>query len=109
MNEIEKRQEGYGKDKNALKARDYIFLILALIYTISPVDLASDIPLIGYIDDFALDAAAIANFLQKLTAQKNETLSAFLKTLKKLALILGAIFTLLLLIFGALLFKIIKN
>ncbi len=47
-----------------------IFLILAVIYIISPVDIVPEvlIPVLGWVDDFAVGALAIINYLNQ---QKN--------------------------------------
>jgi len=34
-------------------------LILAIIYDISPIDIIPDIPVVGYVDDFFITAAAV--------------------------------------------------
>jgi uncharacterized membrane protein YkvA (DUF1232 family) len=53
-----------GKNKKGLSK---IFLILAVIYIISPLDIVPEvlIPVLGWVDDFAVGALAIINYLNQ--------------------------------------------
>ena len=53
-----------GKNKESLSR---IFLILAVIYIISPLDIVPEvlIPVLGWVDDFAVGALAIINYLNQ--------------------------------------------
>ena len=53
-----------GKNKKSLST---IFLILAVIYIISPLDIVPEvlIPVLGWVDDFAVGALAIINFINQ--------------------------------------------
>ena len=55
-----------GKNKKELS---WIFLILAIIYILSPIDIIPDlIPVLGWGDDFIVGALAVINFINQ---QKN--------------------------------------
>jgi uncharacterized membrane protein YkvA (DUF1232 family) len=43
----------------------WAFIILAVIYTISPIDVIVDAPLIGWIDDAIVDLLAALNLVRK--------------------------------------------
>jgi len=43
----------------------WFILALAVLYTIFPIDLIPDAPIVGWIDDFLIDLAAIANLARK--------------------------------------------
>ncbi len=53
-----------GKNKKSLAT---IFLILAVIYILSPLDLIPDflVPVLGWVDDFAVGALAVINYLNQ--------------------------------------------
>lgn len=82
------------------KALSVIFLILAVIYDISPVDAIPDVPIVGWLDDVSITMLAFSNFLEQFFQTKNETLSRLFGILKKvllfvviaLIIILGLVF-----------------
>jgi len=81
------------------------FVIMSLMYTASPIDLAPDtIPVIGWLDDIGLLVTATMNAVQQFTVDQN---SAMVKILKyaKWFMIIGIIIAVLL--FGGLLAAII--
>ncbi|MDR2191354.1 MAG: DUF1232 domain-containing protein [Endomicrobium sp.] len=43
----------------------WAIVVLALIYTISPIDIVPDAPIIGWIDDAAVDLLAVLNLVRK--------------------------------------------
>jgi uncharacterized membrane protein YkvA (DUF1232 family) len=87
-------------DRNA-----WILAVLSIVYTLSPIDIIPDIPVIGWIDDFFVLATASLNLLEHTTGQTSYTLRQLLKRLKWIVAILGIIVVLLLLILGVLIVK----
>ncbi len=60
----ENKNVNVGKNKKSLAT---IFLILAVIYILSPLDLIPDflVPVLGWVDDFAVGALAVINYLNQ--------------------------------------------
>ena len=83
----------------------WILAILGAVYTISPIDIIPDIPVIGWVDDFFVLSATILNLLEKTTGRTHHSLRAILKTLKWTAIILGILVILLFLLLGTLLYN----
>jgi len=92
------------KDKKQSR-NAWILAILGAIYTISPIDIIPDIPVIGWIDDFFVLSATLLNLWEKSTGRTEHTLRHGLKVLKWIAVILGVIVILILLLIGALIVK----
>jgi uncharacterized membrane protein YkvA (DUF1232 family) len=87
-------------DRNA-----WIMAILSIIYTISPIDIIPDIPVIGWIDDFFVLSAAVLNLLEHMTGRTHYTLRSVLKSIKWIVIVLGIIVILLLVLIGTLIVK----
>lgn len=83
----------------------WIVAILGILYTISPIDIVPDIPIVGWIDDFFVLSATLLNLLEKTTGRTHHSLRHGLKILKWGAVIVGVIAILLILIIGALIVK----
>lgn len=79
-----------------------VWMALALLYDISPVDIIPDIPVIGWVDDFFVTATATLNFIQKAAEDSEEWLATIAKTLKWIIVLLGVIAILLILLCGTL-------
>ena len=79
----------------------WVMLVLAVLYGFSPVDIIPDIPVIGWIDDFFINATAILNLIQAECHQTNETLASIAKGLKWLAIGRGVVVILLVLLLGS--------
>ena len=84
-----------------------IMLALAVLYTISPIDLIPDIPIIGWVDDATFLIAAIMNYLEKSGNVNNPFYSthgpktaAMLRKAKWIVLGVGAIACILILVAG---------
>ena len=60
----------------------WILFILAIIYGASPIDLVPDIPIVGWIDDFTIGAAAFINLIQQHFFQTNKSLNKLFKLAK---------------------------
>lgn len=82
-----------------------VWMVLAVLYDVSPVDIIPDIPVVGWVDDFFITATATLNLIQKAAADSAEGLSAITKTLKWITLILGIIAILLVVLCGTLIVK----
>jgi len=87
------------KKKTPLSA--YIWVLVGLIYAISPLDIIPDFPGVGWIDDIFVLLTAILNLFQQRTEGDNQATSNILKYFKWGAIILGVIVVLLILLLGA--------
>jgi uncharacterized membrane protein YkvA (DUF1232 family) len=48
------------------KGLSWVFLTIAIIYILSPIDIVPDfLPFLGWLDDFAVGAIALINFLNQ--------------------------------------------
>ena len=68
-----------------------VFLVLAILYDLSPIDIIPDIPVIGHIDDLMITAIATLNLLQKWFEDTSNTLAAVLGFMKWLVIFVGII------------------
>jgi len=92
-----------------IKPLDWILLILAIVYAISPIDIISDIiPVGGWLDDFTALATTVLNIIQKGFVDTNTLLSNIAKILKWIILLLGVILVLIILLFGTMIMKLIS-
>ena len=63
MPKQENKKFNLGKNKKELS---WVFLILAVIYILSPIDIIPDlIPILGWGDDFIVGALAVINFINQ--------------------------------------------
>lgn len=59
------------------------FVIMSLLYTVSPIDLAPDaIPVVGWIDDIGFLVTATMNAVQQFTKDQNSAMVKILKYAK---------------------------
>lgn len=86
----------------------WIGLVLALLYGVSPVDIIPDIPVVGWIDDFFINAIAVLNLIQAELQKTNQGLASIFKGLKWVAIGLGVIIILLVLLLGSLIVSLFK-
>ena len=92
------------------KPLDWILLILAIVYTISPIDIISDIiPVAGWLDDFTALSTTVLNIIQKSFVDTNTLLSNIAKILKWIILLLGVILVVIILLFGTVIIKLIQG
>ena len=71
-------------------------VILSALYTASPVDAASDaVPVLGWIDDIGLMAAAALNAVQQFTKNQNSAMVTVLKYIKWIFILVAVIVALL--------------
>ena len=68
-----------------------VFLVLAILYDMSPIDIIPDIPVIGYVDDLIITAIATLNLLQKWFEYTSGMLAAALGFMKWLVIFVGII------------------
>jgi uncharacterized membrane protein YkvA (DUF1232 family) len=82
---------------NFQKGLAVFFAIVALLYTISPIDLAPDaIPVFGWVDDLGLLATATMNVVQQFAKDQNSAMVKILKYAKWLLIVAVVIAALLL-------------
>jgi uncharacterized membrane protein YkvA (DUF1232 family) len=68
-----------------------VFLVLAIFYDLSPIDIIPDIPVVGYFDDLIITAIATLNLLQKWFEDTSGILAAALGFMKWLVIFVGVI------------------
>jgi hypothetical protein len=69
----------------------FVFLVLAILYDLSPIDIIPDIPVIGYVDDLIITAIATLNLMQKWFEDTSGILAAALGFMKWLVVLIGII------------------
>lgn len=73
------------------------FVIMSMLYAVSPIDLAPDtIPVVGWLDDVGFLAAATMNIVQQFAKDQNSSMVKILKYTKWLLIIATVIAALLL-------------
>ncbi|MCR4663652.1 MAG: DUF1232 domain-containing protein [Endomicrobiaceae bacterium] len=82
------------EESQSKKVWSWILLIAAVIYGISPIDLIPDMPVVGWIDDIAIGAAAFTNFIQQQFFQTNATLNKLFKLTKWILISIAVLITL---------------
>ena len=86
--------------------KPWIPLILALIYTVSPIDLVPDfIPIVGWFEDALLLIVGGLNGIQNGVLEANSSLRTLIKYLKWGLLIIGGIAILIVVLLVVLVFK----
>ena len=93
------------KSKNTILA--WIPLLLAFIYTISPIDIIPDIPIIGCTDDSLLIITALLNGIQNGIFADNPYINKVLNYIKWSIFIFGVIAILIMILLITLIFKLI--
>ena len=90
--------------------KPWIPLILALIYTVSPIDLVPDfIPIVGWFEDALLVIVGGLNGIQNGVLEANSSLRTLIKYLKWGLLIIGGIAILIVVLLVVLVFKVATN
>jgi len=73
------------------------FVIMSMVYAVSPIDLAPDaIPVIGWLDDLGFLATATMNAIQQFSKDQNSSMVKILKYAKWLLIVATVIAALLL-------------
>ncbi|MES2205682.1 MAG: DUF1232 domain-containing protein [Pseudomonadota bacterium] len=85
----------------------WMFVLLSMVYAISPIDIIPDIPFIGWVDDITFLIVAALNLLEKGAGIHSQSLLSIIRTLKWVALILGVIAITLVLILGVSIIKLL--
>ena len=86
--------------------KPWIPLILALIYTVSPIDLVPDfIPIVGWFEDALLEIVGGLNGIQNGVLEANSSLRTLIKYLKWGLLIIGGIAILIVVLLVVFVFK----
>ncbi|MCQ2323732.1 MAG: DUF1232 domain-containing protein [Paludibacteraceae bacterium] len=99
MNEELEKQNGPG-------VGSWIWLIIGILYAVSPVDILPDVvPFAGWVDDLIITGTGVLNFIQAEVGKSSQTLSSILGMFKWIVLILGVIAILLVALIGGLIFK----
>ena len=90
--------------------KPWIPLILALIYTVSPIDLVPDfIPIVGWFEDALLVIVGGLNGIQNGVLETNSSLRTLIKYLKWGLLIIGGIAILIVVLLVVLVFKVVSK
>ncbi|MBR3628102.1 MAG: DUF1232 domain-containing protein [Elusimicrobia bacterium] len=82
IDDIKEQDNKNIKESQSKKVWAWILFIAAIIYGASPVDLIPDMPVIGWIDDFTIGAAAFTNLIQQQFFQTNKSLNKLFKIAK---------------------------
>ncbi|HKX27469.1 MAG TPA: YkvA family protein [Blastocatellia bacterium] len=85
----------------------YVLLAMAIIYTISPVDLIPDIPIVGWIDDLIFLTLAGTHFMEKGTGIQSQHLKETLRLVKWVVAIVGVIAIAVLSLLGIVIYKLV--
>lgn len=101
----------YTKNKPAKSGiKPWIPFILAVIYTVSPVDLVPDaLPIAGWMEDGLFLIAGLLNWIQNGVLDDNSSLRKIIKFLKWGLLIVGIIGILIIILLAVLVFKVAAN
>lgn len=84
----------------------WLWFVLSLIYTVSPIDLIPDtFPFVGWIDDLTLIGASTLNLIEKYNEDTQESLSKILSMLKWIWISLGVLILLILILIASILLK----
>ena len=90
--------------------KPWIPLILALIYTVSPIDLVPDfIPIVGWFEDALLVIVGVLNGIQNGVLEANSSLRTLIKYLKWGLLIICGIAILIVVLLVVLVFKVVSK
>lgn len=90
--------------------KPWIPLILALIYTVSPIDLVPDfIPIVGWFEDALLVIVGGLNGIQNGVLEANSSLRTLIKYLKWGLLIIVGIAILIVVLLVVLVFKVVSK
>lgn len=90
--------------------KPWIPLILALIYTVSPIDLVPDfIPIVGWFEDALLVIVGGLNGIQNGVLEADSSLRTLIKYLKWGLLIIGGIAILIVVLLVVLVFKVVSK
>lgn len=89
-------------DEQKSHGNEWLWLVLAVAYMFSPIDIVPDIPVVGWVDDATALGVAGLNLLQGYLGQQAAGLASVVKMFKWLLIIFGSIAILLVLLLGTL-------
>ncbi|HLS11218.1 MAG TPA: YkvA family protein [Flavobacteriaceae bacterium] len=102
---IQKDMESNPMIKKKTGVMPWVWLVLALGYTLFPLDLVPDtFPILGWLDDLSILSAAILNLFQHYHEDTHKKLATILKYLKWLFLLFVVLLILILGLLGYLVF-----
>lgn len=87
----------------------YVLLGLAILYTLSPIDLVPDMPVVGWFDDLFALAAAGLNVLQNGLGRQNKLLEQIVGLLKWGLIVVGALVILVVVLLGTAIIKLFSS
>lgn len=100
---IDKTVEETNKEKKIEESKKiwaWVFLIFAVAYAISPIDLVPDVSAVGLIDDVIVVLAALINFVQQHFLQTHPTLNKWFRITKLILIFFALLITLVALLVG---------
>ncbi len=93
-------------EKKGVGAGAWVWLILGILYAISPVDILLDVvPVAGWVDDLVITGTGVLNFVQAKVGEANEMLASIVGIFKWILIVLGVIAILLIALIGGLIYK----
>ncbi len=93
-------------EKKGVGAGAWVWLILGILYAISPVDILPDVvPVAGWVDDLVITDTGVLNFVQAKVGEANEMLASIVGIFKWILIVLGVIAILLIALIGGLIYK----
>ncbi len=93
-------------EKKGVGAGAWVWLILGILYAISPVDILPDVvPVAGWVDDLVITGSGVLNFVQAKVGEANEMLASTVGIFKWILIVLGVIAILLIALIGGLIYK----
>ena len=98
------------EEPKSQSAIPYVLLALAVLYTLSPVDLVPDVvPVAGWFDDFFALAAAGLNVLQNGLGKQNKLLEQIVGLLKWGLIVVGTLVVLVVVLLGTAVIKLFSS
>ena len=93
-------------EKKGVGAGAWVWLILGILYAVSPVDILPDVvPVAGWVDDLVIAGSGVLNFVQAKVGEANEMLASIVGIFKWILIVLGVIAILLIALIGGLIYK----
>ena len=93
-------------EKKGVGAGAWVWLILGILYAVSPVDILPDVvPVAGWVDDLVIAGSGVLNFIQAKVAEGGEMLRTIVGVVKWILIVLGVIAILLIALIGGLIYK----
>ena len=93
-------------EKKGVGAGAWVWLILGILYAVSPVDILPDVvPVAGWVDDLVIAGSGVLNFIQAKVGEGGEMLRTSVGVVKWILIVLGVIAILLIALIGGLIYK----